>query len=88
MMQCGTVQDSGDAFTEETEGMMKTELTQPQEGCQHQETIILILLVEKIRQEASVFFSHMMWMGVLHLKFQIKFYLNSLEIYVLIGVFF
>jgi hypothetical protein len=34
--------------------------------------ILSILLVEKIRLEASVFFQ-MMWMGVLHLKFQMKF---------------
>jgi hypothetical protein len=72
----GRAEDSGDGVIEEIEAMEKTELTQPQEDCQHQEMVLLILLAKKIRQKASVFF-HMMWMRAVHLKCQIKFHLSG-----------
>jgi hypothetical protein len=41
------VEDGRDEVTEEIEAMEKTELTKPQEGCQHQEMVLFILLVKK-----------------------------------------
>jgi hypothetical protein len=51
--------------------MEKNELTERQEGCQHQKVILSFLLVEKIRREASVF-SQLMWMDMVHLKFRLN----------------
>jgi hypothetical protein len=52
--ECGRVEDRRVGVTEV---MTKTELTQPQEGCHHQEMILKTLLFKKIRQNAFVFFS-------------------------------
>lgn len=57
--------DSGDGVIEEVEAMKKSELTQ------HQEMILSILLVKKIRQKASVTLQ-MMWMAVVYLKFHLN----------------
>jgi hypothetical protein len=60
------VDGSRDVVIEEIEAMEKIELTQPQEGCQYQELILSIPLVEKIRQKASIFFKDYL-MGMVHL---------------------
>jgi hypothetical protein len=41
------VEDSGDGVIEKIEAIEKIELTQLQEGCQHQEMVLLILLVKE-----------------------------------------
>jgi hypothetical protein len=63
------VEGSGDSHRED----QKTELTQTQE------MILLTLLVGSIRHVASVSFQ-MIWMGVIHLKLEMKFRLNTFSL--------
>jgi hypothetical protein len=58
------------------EGVEKTDCESTSAELPTSGMILSILLVERMRQEAFVF-SQIIWMGVVHLKFQMKFCLYS-----------
>jgi hypothetical protein len=54
------VEYSGNGVIEKLDLVEKIVLNEPKEGCQHQQTILLVLFVKEVRLEASVFLQ--MWL--------------------------